>query len=140
MSELHKWLADYSAAFAARSPARVAEFYARGTIIRFHRDGARTIRAYRGIGAVLRLAMPLAAMFSILFRQLAKRDYDHSDITIVGARDGFVHVRFDRMANDGSRIEWGSSIYRFENGKIAECWLWDNREPPESAVEGYRAV
>ena len=153
---------DYVAAFSSRSPARVISFYKPDARVTFHqlgRSGARgrsfTVFTGSTLGALLRRALPARLVLRLLFRQLAKRGYDHSVLSIVGVKRPESHpgppsveilLTFERIDRAGAIFESSAAVYRVEqHGStwfISEGWLFDSiaDAPPSLGIDRFRGV
>ena len=79
--------------------------------------------------------MPASVMLAIVFRRLAKSDYDRSVIQLIevqGSFEGSVHtmVRWDRRDSEGEVFEEGYSVLKLDGAdgrwKIKEGWTLDD--------------
>lgn len=145
--EIRKFLEeDYAQAFSSRQPRLVLEQFASNTGLLFHQLGedksgkggkGKTVRVHTGspLKALAKGRMPASMMLAIVFRRLAKSDYDRSVIQLIevqGSFEGIVHamVRWDRRDSEGEVFEQGYSVLKLDGAegrwKIKEGWTLDD--------------
>ena len=97
----------------------------------------KTVRVHTGslLKALAKGRMPASVMLAIVFRRLAKSDYDRSVIQLIevqGSFEGSVHtmVRWDRRDSEGEVFEEGYSVLKLDGAdgrwKIKEGWTLDD--------------
>lgn len=155
VAELARWSEEYVAAFSTKSATAAIAFYKQDACITFHQLGAdrsggagtaRDLSAYTGstFGALRRRLIPGRLMLWVLFRRLAKRNYDRSTIAIRAVRRRSVTsvdvlLTFERLDRTGHVFESSAAVYRLDRTSsswaIAEAWLFDSIDAPPRGLD-----
>lgn len=145
--EIRKFLEeDYAEAFSSKKPRQVLSQFASDTELLFHQLGqdksgkggkGKTVRVHTGSlwKALAKGRMPAWLMLTIVFRRLAKSDYDRSTIKLIqlhGLIEESLHamVRWHRLDSRGAVFEEGYSVLKLDRTdgvwKIKEGWTLDD--------------
>ena len=147
---------DYAEAFSSRQPRLVMEQFASDTELLFHQLGqdksgkggkGKTVRVHTGSPwkALMKGRMPASMMLAIVFRRLAKFNYQRSIIElseVVNSRDGLpvALVRWERQCDQGNVFEGGYSVLKLDSSegrwKITEGWTLDEPSQWDSEATG----
>ena len=108
----------------------------------------KTTKIYTGnlISSLLNGRIPAKLMAKIYFQKLAKQDYSHSDIELLGIRQNTenedlaeVHIRFLRYNSSGRMYESAMGLYSLVNRKslwlIKEMSIYDDNENSMDLVD-----
>ena len=114
----------------------------------FQHGKGKTTKIYTGnlLNSILNGRIPAKLMAKIYFRKLAKQNYSHSDIELLGIQQNAeneslakIQIRFLRFDTSGKMYESAVGIYELIeiNGKwyISEMSIYDDNESALSSVD-----
>ena len=145
----HKFCVNLKNAFSNKDVKGWLNHFAPNKKINVYQHGNRKItKIYTGnlLNSMLNGRIPAKVMATIFFRKLAKQNYSHSEIELLGIQKNTenenqtkVHIRFLRFNTIGKMYESAIGIYELieinETWYITELKIYNDNESAMSSVD-----
>jgi len=145
----HKFCVDLKNDFSNKDVIGWLNHFAPNKKINIYQHGkGKTTKIYTGnlLNSILNGRIPAKLMATIYFRKLAKQNYNHSEIELLGIQKNTenesitkVHIRFLRFNTSGEMYESAVGIYELieNNGNwyIVEMSIYDDNESALPSVD-----